>query len=151
MAPTAPKLARRIGDVNALNDAIYAVDIEGMRPHYAARLFRVSPNTLRRRLIDIGVVDITDHHAGSKKTMLSKDQEKKLANHFERMAGFGYGYTQQEIIEIATQYLGGQYDKLLTHGWYNGFILRWPQMGLGSSRLLDIYTAKAATTPQRQQ
>ncbi|KAH3800094.1 hypothetical protein DPMN_153719 [Dreissena polymorpha] len=48
------------------------------------------------------------------------------------MADFGYGYTRQECVDIASDYaiqIGKRSkDKPLTIKWFRGFIKRWPEL-----------------------
>jgi len=53
-------------------------------------------------------------------------------NHFKKMSILGYGYTQQEFVDVASQYavqLGKRTaDKPLSMKWIKGFLSRWPEM-----------------------
>lgn len=125
-----PQMAPRKTDINAISDAFYAVNEDGMKEARASRLFGVNRDTLRKRIH--GVVDL-DCCGSGRKPMFSADQEERLGSHFERMAGFGYGYTKRETIEIATQYasavnLRPPNEKLLSFGWYRGLSSAGPSL-----------------------
>jgi len=65
------------------------------------------------------------------------------------MSLLGYGYTQQECVDVASQYavqLGKRTpDKHLSMKWIKGFLSRWPEMKVTKPRALNYYRAKSAT------
>ena len=65
------------------------------------------------------------------------------------MAGFGYGYTRQEVVDLGTDYAIqlGLRDKAypLTLKWFRGFISRWPALKVNKPRSLEMSRAKCAS------
>ena len=56
----------------------------------------------------------------------------KIVQHLKSMASFGYGYTLQEVVDVATDYavqLGKRtHDTPLTLNWFRRFVIRWPEL-----------------------
>ena len=75
-------------------------------------------------------------------------QEALIVNHFKTMAGMGYGYTQQDCVDVASIYaveLGLRTkDKPLTMSWMRGFIGKWPEIRVQKPRGLEFARAKMA-------
>ena len=65
------------------------------------------------------------------------------------MASYGYGYTRQEIVDIATDYalqLGKRpQDKPFTLNWFRRFIVRWPELRVLKPRALEQQRAKCTS------
>ena len=78
--------------------------------------------------------------------VLDEYEEYKIVEHVKAMADFGYGYTMQEVAEIATEYavlLGKRtYSNPLTLKWIEGFRKRWPEIKVSKPRNLDHVRAK---------
>ncbi|KAJ8320877.1 hypothetical protein KUTeg_002464 [Tegillarca granosa] len=66
-------------------------------------------------------------------SIFSQIKEVKLFEHFELMATFGYGYNQQECVDITTDFAisSGKKDRI-----------RWPKMNTFSPRALSFARAK---------
>ena len=69
-------------------------------------------------------------------------------NHYKNMSILGYGYMQQECVDVASQYavqLGQRTaDNPLSMKWIKGFLSRWPEMKVTKPRAFDYYEAKSA-------
>ena len=65
----------------------------------AAREYGVPESTLRDRTL--GLVDADNCISGSKRTF-AVDEEHELAEDIKYMASMGYGYSKQEVINLAT-------------------------------------------------
>ena len=95
----------------------------------ASKVYRVPENTLRDRVL--GKVD-PDTATMGKVPLFDQFEEAKIVQHFKNMADLGYGYTQQECIDVASQFafhLGRRTkDKPLSMMWMKGFLSRWPEM-----------------------
>ena len=66
------------------------------------------------------------------------------------MVTIGYGYSKQEILNIANDYaisLGKktEFDPTLKHSWYSRFLTRWPVIHLEKAEKLVIVHAKATS------
>ncbi|KAH3733420.1 hypothetical protein DPMN_039847 [Dreissena polymorpha] len=65
------------------------------------------------------------------------------------MANLGYGYTQQECIDVASEFavqLGKRTkDKPLSMKWIKGFFKKWPEMRVTKPRALGFARAKMAS------
>ncbi|KAH3891363.1 hypothetical protein DPMN_015461 [Dreissena polymorpha] len=109
----------------------------------ASRTYMVPVNTLRDRVF--GKVDPETVVMG--KVPLFDEFEE--VNHFKAMADLGYGYTQQECIDVASQFavqLGKRtVGTPLSMMWMKGFLKRWPEMRVVKSRALDHVMAKMAS------
>lgn len=112
----------------------------------AARIFNVPVMTLRDRVL--GRVDPNCNATGSP-SLFETDKEKKLVDHFKKMADYGYGYTRQECCDIASDFavdLGIRpKDKPLTLKWFRGFLKRWPELKVQKPRSLEQSRAKCTS------
>ena len=126
-----PKPARRYRAYShtALTDAYMAVKDGGLAVTKAAIQYRVPEQTLRDRVL--GKVNLDCVSSGTS-PVLTIDEEAKIVHHLRNMASYGYGYTRQEIVDIATDYalqLGKRpQDKPFTLNWFLRFIVRWPEL-----------------------
>ena len=72
--------------------------------------------------------------------------EQELVEHIHHLAKIGYGYTQLQIIELASQYAHScqklPKNKSLSQQWFNGFIKRWPDLKNIKPSSLDALRAK---------
>lgn len=91
----------RVYSPSALTNAYRMVKEEGLTVYRASRMFNVPERTLRDRFI--GRVD-PELCVMGKLPLLDQFEEAKLVNHFKRMADLGYGYTQQECIDVASEF-----------------------------------------------
>ena len=77
------------------------------------------------------------------------DEEAKIVHHLKSMASFGYGYTRQEVVDVATDYavqLGKRtHDTPLTVDWFRRFVIRWPELHVLKPRALEQQRAKSAS------
>lgn len=67
----------------------------------ASKIFQVPDTTLRDRVLQ--KVDPETAVFG-KSPVLECFEEAKLVQHFKTMAAYGYGYTRQECVNIASEY-----------------------------------------------
>lgn len=67
----------------------------------ASKIFMVPENTLWDRVL--GKVDPETVVMG-KVPLFEQSEEVKIVNHLKIMADFGYGYTLQECLDIASDY-----------------------------------------------
>ena len=109
----------------------------------ASKHFMVPENTLRDRVL--GKVDHDSAEMG-RAPLFTHAEEEKIVQHFKKMANYGYGYTLQECVNIASDYavqLGKRAkDNPLTVKWMNGLRKRWPEIKTFSPRALEHVRAK---------
>lgn len=109
----------------------------------ASKIFQVPDTTLRDRVLQ--KVDPETAVFG-KSPVLECFEEAKLVQHFKTMAAYGYGYTRQECVNIASEYavhLGKRtMDKPFTMNWVRGFLKRWPELKVLKPRGLEHAQAK---------
>lgn len=76
--------------------------------------------TLRDRVL--GKIDI-DSSTSGRAPVLSLEEEAKLVNHLQEVAKLRYGYSRQEVVDVANEYafeLGKRSkDQPLTLNWLN--------------------------------
>ena len=84
-----------------MTNAYLAVTEDNMSIRRAAKSFGVPFQTLRDRVA--GQVDPECCTMG-KQPLLSQEEEVRLVNHLKEMASLGYGYTRQEVADLATDY-----------------------------------------------
>jgi len=114
----------------------------------AAKVFNVPITTLRDRVL--GKVDHASALIG-KHPMFTHDEELKLVHHIKTMAGFGYGYTRQECVNLASDF-AVQLSKRGKHQpvsmkWLRGFLKRWPELKVLKPKGLEYARAKMASQP----
>ena len=117
-----------------------------MSIHGAAVKYGVPVQTLHDRVT--GVVDPECVTMGPQ-PILSQEHEARLVNHVKYMASLGYGYTRQEVTDMATDYcimlnIKSGTDKPLSLKWFRGFIKRWPELKVVKPRSLEYQRAKSA-------
>lgn len=112
----------------------------------ASKIFQVPDTTLRDRVLQ--KVDPETAVFG-KSPVLECFEEANLVQHFKTMAAYGYGYTRQECVNIASEYavhLGKRtMDKPFTMKWMRGFLKRWPELKVLKPRGLEHARAKMAS------
>ena len=112
----------------------------------AAKLYGVPDQTLRDRVT--GHISIDTLKSG-RSPIFSLDEEVKLVGHLQAVAKYGYGYTRQEVVDIASDYsvqLGKRVsDNPLTINWFRGFIQRWPELHVIRPRALELQRAKCTS------
>ena len=64
-------------------------------------MYQVPAQTLRDRVLDKIHIDTT---TTGRAPVLSLEEEAKLVGHLKEVANLGYGYTQQEVVDIASDY-----------------------------------------------
>lgn len=109
----------------------------------ASKVYGVPVQTLRDRVL--GKVEPECETTG-RKPVLSMYDEAKIVEHIRTMSGYGYGYTLQEVADIASEYavlLGLRTsDNPLTLRWMEGFRKRWPEVKVSKPRSLEHVRAK---------
>ena len=112
----------------------------------AARQFNVPVTTLRDRIL--GNIDPETMKSG-RSPLLDAFQESNIVNHLKIMAEYGYGYTRQEVVDIASDYAvkNGGRDKQhpFSLKWFRRFVSRWPELKVLKPRSLEIARAKCSS------
>lgn len=130
----------------SLHKAYRSVVEEGVPVLRACKQFGVPQQTLRDRVL--GKIE-PDCVTTGRAPVLSQYEEAKLVDHIESMASYGYGYTMQEVADIATDYavsLGKRTrENPLTLRWIEGFRHRWPQIKVTKPRGLEHVRAKVTS------
>ena len=127
----------------SLTNAYLAVRNDGMSVRKAAKQFSIPRQTLRDRVK--GKID-PDCTTTGRTPVFTLDEEAKLTEHIKTMATYGYGYTRQEVTDLATDFAHMLNKKpkesVLTLRWFEGFIKRWPELRVLKPRSLEIQRAK---------
>jgi len=110
----------------------------------AAKIYNVPITTLRNRVL--GKVD----HASAlirKHPMITHDEELKLVHHIKTMAGYGYGYTRQECVNLASDFAVqlSKRGNISLMKWLRGFLKRWPELKVLQPKGLENARAKMAS------
>ncbi|XP_041366783.1 uncharacterized protein LOC121381522 [Gigantopelta aegis] len=112
----------------------------------AAKRYSIPQTTLRDRVDGRIHIDCT---VMGRTPILTLDEEAKLVQHLQDVAKYGYGYTRQEVVDIASDYAAilqkRPQNKPLTLNWFNGFIKRWQEMCVVKPRALEFQRAKTAS------
>ncbi|XP_045197427.2 uncharacterized protein LOC123552106 [Mercenaria mercenaria] len=111
----------------------------------ASKLYMVPENTVRDCVL--GKIDPENVVMG-KLPLFSQYEEAKIVDHIKTTARYGYGYTVQECVDLASDYavqLGKRpKDKPLSTKWLKGLRERWPEIKRFTLRALEHVTAKMA-------
>ena len=129
-----------------MTNAYIAVKEENLSIRRAAKSYGVPFQTLRDRVsgeVDPGCCSMR------KQPLLSFEEEVKLVNHLKEMAAIDYGYTRQEVADIATDFAiqlnkKQKQDAGLSMNWFYGFLGRWSELKVVKPRSLEVARAKAA-------
>ena len=109
----------------------------------ASKMYMVPENTLRDRVL--GKID-PDNVVMGKLPLFTQYEEAKIVEHIKTMASFGYGYTVQECVDLASDFatqLGKRSkDKPLSTKWMKGLRGRWPEIKKFTPRALEHVRAK---------
>ncbi len=111
----------------------------------ASKVFGVPDSTLRDRVLN----KISPDAVFGKAPLLTLYEEAKLADHLKTMASYGYGYTRQETVDLASDFsiqLGKRSkENPLSLKWITGFLQRWPELRVLKPRSLDHARARMAS------
>ena len=137
---------RRLYSPTALHCAYKSVVEDRWSILKAAKQYGVPRATLQDRIS--GRISIDTCTVGPA-PLLSCEEEAILVDHLKAMAGYGYGYTRLEVVDLATEYairLGKRTVKQpLTLQWFRKFQRRWPEIRVLKPRALEQCRAKAAS------
>jgi DDE superfamily endonuclease/helix-turn-helix, Psq domain len=144
--PQRLKRTNRTYSHDALTQAYKAVVEDNMPVRTAVKLFSVPRTTLRDRLS--GRVH-PDTVTTGKPPLFSMFEEARLVSHIKTMAGYGYGYTRQECVNLAMD-LAVQLGKRgrqeqLSLKWMRGLLKRWPELRVLKPRGLEYSRARMAS------
>ena len=118
----------------------------GMGLREAARLFNVPVETLRRRTS--GQVRL--HCKPGPPTVLTEDEEARLADYLITMADMGFGLTREDVMGMAfaivekTQRPHPFENGHAGRGWYEAFMARHPKLSLRTPQALSYCRARSS-------
>ena len=108
--------------------------------------FNTPMQTLRDRVL--GKVHI-DTVAVGRIPILSCEEESRLVDHLKSVATLGYGYTRQEVVDIASDFAvqlkKSTVDNLFSMRWFYSFLNRWPELHVIKPRGLEQCSAQSAS------
>ena len=144
--PSEPKKKKQY-DPASMIAAYNAIKEKGLSVYRASREYGVPESTLRDRTL--GLVDLENCTSGPKR-IFSVEEEESLAEHFKYMASIGYGYSKQEVINLATDLAVFQgkrtaNDPPLSAMWIYSFLKKHKDLQLLKPRKLNIARAKCAS------
>ncbi|XP_052097897.1 uncharacterized protein LOC127732747 [Mytilus californianus] len=117
-----------------------------MSQRKAALQFNVPMKTLRDRIT--GKIS-PDCVTTGRAPVFSLEEETRIVEHVKSMASYGYGYTRQEVTDLATDFAHTinikPRNEELTLRWFEGFIKRWPELRAVKPRSLEIQRAKCGS------
>ena len=136
----------RLYSLRKIVNAFRLVKEENLPVRKASVICNVPDTTLRDGVL--GKVNAETAVFG-KITVLDCFEEATLVKHFKTMASYGYGYSRQECVDIASDYaihLGKRsVDKPFTIKWMHGFLKRWPELKVLKPRELEDLRTKTAS------
>ncbi|CAG2196037.1 unnamed protein product [Mytilus edulis] len=117
-----------------------------MSQRKAALQFNVPRQTLRDRIT--GKIS-PDCVTTGRAPVFSLEEEARIVEHVKSMASYGYGYTRQEVTDLATDFAHTikikPRSEEFTLRWFEGFIKRWPELRVVKPRSLEILRAKCGS------
>ena len=82
-------------------------------------------------------------------TELSQEKEAIFLEHFKSMAVLGYGYTESEVVSMASNHALHLVKRDEAHAfntkWFRCFMKRWTELSVTPPRSLANYSTKATT------
>ena len=149
--PNPRKISYRTYSPTKLTNAYKAVQEDGMSVRKAATLYGIPLTTLRDRVDKRVSVDTTK---SGPEPIFSAFEEAKLVDHIRYMSNMGYGYTRNQVIELASDFAvhleKREREKPLSRFWYSNFMSRWPELHLVKPRSLSSIRAKCASVDKVQ-
>ena len=83
--------------------------------------------------------------------VLSLDEEERIINHLKTVALLGYGYTRQEVVDLASDFAVQVrkriVNNLFTLNWFKKLIKRWPELRVIKPSGLEQCRAQSALVP----
>lgn len=136
----------RLYSPTSLHNAYKFVKEQNVSVCKAAKIYGVPEQTLRDRVK--GKIH-PDCVTTGRDPIFSMFEEAKIVEHLKIMASYGYGYTKQETVDLASDYavqLGKRSkDQPLTFAWFEGLRNRWPELKVQKPRGLEHVRAKMAS------
>ncbi|CAG2188273.1 unnamed protein product [Mytilus edulis] len=136
----------RLYSPTALTNAYISVKNNEMSQRKAALQFNVPRQTLRDRIT--GKIS-PDCVTTGRAPVFSLEEEARIVEHVKSMASYGYGYTRQEVTDLATDFAHTikikPRSEEFTLRWFEGFIKRWPELRVVKPRSLEILRAKCGS------
>ena len=123
--------------------AVDSVTASKMGLREASRLYNVPVETLRRRVQ--GLVEVGCKPGPS--TVLSDEEEDRLANYLVEMADIGYGLNRETVMKMAYKIAEVNDRKhpfkneTAGRAWFDGFRRRHPKLTIRSPQPLSYYRA----------
>lgn len=112
----------------------------------AAQQYGVPFQTLRDRIA--GDIDLECCTMGAI-PLFSLGEEARFVSHLKEMANIGYGYSRQEVVDVASNFAvhlnKRTRDNPMSLKWFYSFLGRWPELKVIKPRSLEISRAKSAT------
>ncbi|KAJ8303709.1 hypothetical protein KUTeg_018741 [Tegillarca granosa] len=109
----------------AVTNAMEKIRAKEVSIYKAFKIYNIPETTLRHR--EAERVDIETVRSGPS-TLLTLEEEAKLVQHLKYIATLGYGYTRNELLDIASDYTyecgKRSKDKPLSRQWYSSFLTR---------------------------
>ncbi|XP_063401995.1 uncharacterized protein LOC134686219 [Mytilus trossulus] len=136
----------RLYSPTALTNAYISVKNNEMSQRKAALQLNVPRQTLRDRIT--GKIS-PDCVTTGRAPVFWLEEEARLVEHVKSMASYGYGYTRQEVTDLATDFVHTikikPRSEEFTLRWFEGFIKRWPELRVVKPRSLEILRAKCGS------
>ena len=134
---------RKVYSRDALTTAYTQCVENKMSVRTAVKLFNIPRTTLRDRLSGKVHIDTVT----TKLPLFTVLEESKFVDHIKTMASYGYGYSRQECVDLASDMAMqlGKRSKPLSIKWFLGFIKRWPGLRELKPKNLEKTRAKIAS------
>ena len=120
---------------------ITATGTENVSIRKVAQRFDVPYQTLRDRMA--GSVDSECIQMGRSPVLSLKE-----VSHLKEMVLVGYGYTRQEVVDLASDYAVDldirKLDNPFSSRWFYSFLKRWPDLRVIKPRALEIARVKGS-------
>ena len=144
--PPKAKRAKIIHDPEVIKAAIEAIKSKKYTQRKAAKVYGIPQTTLSDKMKGKTPIHVTPN------TLLTKEEEEKLAAWIVELARCGFGKTIEEVKETAAQILklrdaaSRSKESLPTKAWVYGFFNRHPQLSI--RRPISLGKERATVTPE---
>ena len=119
---------------------------ENVSVRRASIQFSLPMQTLRDRVL--GKVQ-PDTVTTGRAPVLSMEEEARIVDHLQTVAKYGYGYTRQEVVDMASDFavqLGKRTSTYpFTLRWFRTFLKRWLELRVLKPRGLEQCRAQSAS------
>ena len=137
---------RKLWREESMLEAVKSIEDDGKGLREAARVYNVPVETLRRRIVGITSLDAKP----GRDTVLTSEEERRLAQYIVDMCDMGFGLTRQDVMRVAYSIVeksGREHpfsNGMAGRAWFDGFRSRNHNLTMRISQPLSYSWATAS-------